>query len=206
VFVPAGSTATFPNLAVQGNNVLVPDGFSSPTSTNHTDFGPAAVGSAVDRTFVITNTGAAPLNLSATPKVAISGPQAGDFTVLAQPATPIAPGGSSELTIRFAPAATGVRNALVLIENNDKNPFYFSIAGTGTAAQVRPRIVSITHNLTTGDVTLGWQDGGPQFQVEKATTVTGPFQPVGPAQSERTFTDSGVLRTNAQTFYRVRQL
>jgi hypothetical protein len=163
-------------------------------------------GGALDRTFVITNTGTAPLNLSATPKVAITGPQAGDFTVLAQPSTPIPPGGSSELTIRFAPAATGARNALVSIENDDKNPFYFSIAGTGAAAQVKPRIVSITPNLTTGDVTLGWQDGGPQFQVEKAATVTGQFQPVGPVQTERTFTDLGVLKTNAQTFYRVRQL
>ena len=207
VFVPAGSTATFPNLAVQGNNLLIPDGFSSPTGTNNTDFGPAAVGGGTaDRTFVITNTGTAPLNLSATPKVAITSPQAGDFTVLAQPASPIPPGGSSELTIRFAPAATGARRALVSIENNDKNPFYFSIAGTGTAAQVRPRIVSLTPNLTTGDVTLGWQDGGPQFQVEKATTVTGQFQPLSPVQSERTFTDPGVLKTNTQNFYRVRQL
>jgi hypothetical protein len=207
VFVPAGTTATFPSLAVQGNNLLIPDGFSSPAVTNHTDFGPAAMGGgAVERTFLIANTGTAPLNLSATPKVAITGPQAGDFTVLAQPATPVPPGGNSPFTIRFSPLATGLRSALVTIENNDKNPFYFSIAGTGTVAQVKPRIVSIAPNLTTGDVTLGWQDGGPQFQVEKTTTITGQFQPVGPMQTERTFTDSGVLRTNAQTFYRVRQL
>jgi hypothetical protein len=206
VFVPAGTTAAFPNLVLQGNDVLIPDGFSSPHVTNYTDFGAAAVGDGgTDRTFVIQNTGVAPLNLSATPRVAITGSQAGEFRVLAQPATPVPPSGSSELTIRFTPSAIGLRNALVIIENDDKNPFYFSIAGTGTAAQVRPRIDSITPNLATGDVTLVWQGDGPQFQVEKAAAVTGPFQPVGAPQAERTFTDTGALTTGVSSYYRIRQ-
>jgi len=40
--------------------------------------------------------------------------------------------------------------------------------------------------------------------VEKAVSLTGTFQPVGPVQTAKVFTDPGVLKTNAQSFYRVR--
>jgi len=66
------------------------------------------------------------------------------------------------------------------------------------------RIVRIVADLTTGSVTLQWEGDGPLFQVEKAVTLTGTFQPVGPAQTEKVFTDPGALKTNAQSFYRVR--
>src|SRR5262249_31957422 len=67
------------------------------------------------------------------------------------------------------------------------------------------RITEIKPDLATGNITLSWEGGaGPQFQVEKATVLAGPFQPVGAPQTGRTFTDPGVLRTNALSFYRVR--
>lgn len=68
-----------------------------------------------------------------------------------------------------------------------------------------PRIVEVTPDTAAGNLTLRWEGAGPQFQVEKASTVNGPFQPVGAAQAERTFTDPGVLRANIQNYYRVRQ-
>ncbi len=49
-----------------------------------------------------------------------------------------------------------------------------------------------------------WEGEGPLFQVEKAANVTGPFQPVGSAQSARTFTDSSAFQAGASAFYRVR--
>jgi hypothetical protein len=66
------------------------------------------------------------------------------------------------------------------------------------------RILAITSDLASGNFTLRWEGDGPLFQVEKAATVTGQFQPVGAAQTEKVFTDPGVLKTNAQSFYRVR--
>jgi hypothetical protein len=56
------------------------------------------------------------------------------------------------------------------------------------------------------DLTLHWEGGGPMFQVEKAAAITDSFLPVGPAQSERMFTDPGALTTGTQSFYRVRQV
>src|SRR6185503_10928924 len=89
----------------------------------------------VERTFTIANVGTAPLNLSGTPKVAITGPQASDFTVITQPTSPLAAGANSTFTIGFSPAAAGVRNATVSIQNDgDKNPVNLAIIGTGAAA------------------------------------------------------------------------
>jgi hypothetical protein len=68
------------------------------------------------------------------------------------------------------------------------------------------RITGITRDLASGNFTLQWQGGEPQFQVEKAATITGQFQPLGTVQAGRTFTDAGVLRSTAAGFYRVRQV
>ncbi len=201
VFVSAGSAAVFPDIAVEGNANPIPDGYSSPDATNNTYLGAASAGGGTaDLSFVITNAGTAPLNLTGTPAVAITGPQAGDFKVVAQPSTPIPPGGSSRLTIRFAPSATGVRKAIVSIQNDDKNPFYFSISGTGNTPV---RITAITPDLKAGNVTLQWQGPGQQFQVQRANAVTGPFTPIGAPQSGTTYTDLGILKTNASAFYRI---
>jgi hypothetical protein len=202
VFVPAGSSVDFPDMSVMGNGNFIPDGYSSPNATNNTDFGAASAGGGTaDLSFVITNAGTAPLNLTGTPAVGITGPQAGDFKMITQPATPIPPGGTSTLTLRFAPSATGLRKALITIQNDDKNPFYFAVSGTGSMPF---RMTSITPDLQTGNVTLQWQGPSQQFQVLRATSATGPFTPIGAPQPGTSYTDPGILKTNASAFYRIR--
>jgi hypothetical protein len=205
IFVPATNTAPLPAMTVLGNSSLIPDGYSSPTATNNTHFGQASVGVGVEKTFVISNSGSAPLNLIGSPRVQILGPQAGDFTVVTQPEASVVAGGAMPFTVRFAPSATGTRRAVVAIENNDKNPYYFSVSGTGDVA-VTFRITSVTTDSDAGNVTLRWEGPGQQFQVERTQTLGGQFQPVGPGQSERVFTDIGVLKTNSQNLYRIRAL
>jgi hypothetical protein len=52
---------------------------------------------------------------------------------------------------------------------------------------------------------LTWEGGdGPEFQVESAATVTGPFTALGSSQPGRVFTHLGALKTGASIFYRVR--
>jgi hypothetical protein len=206
IFVPATNTFLLPVMTVLGDSNFIPDGYSTPTATKNTDFGHVNVGSAgVERTFVITNSGTGPLSLIGSPRIQIQGPQAGDFTVVNQPGASVAVGNAIPFTVRFVPGATGTRRAVVAIENDDKNPYYFSIAGAGDAA-VEVRITSITTDLSAGNVTLEWNAAGQQFQVERAPAVKGQFQPVGPVQTERVFTDVGVLKTNSQNYYRIRGL
>jgi hypothetical protein len=90
-------------------------------------------GTPASLTFTIRNTGTAALDLSGSPRVAVSGDA--DFTVTAQPAASVAAGGSTTFTVQFSPAASGTRNAQLSIDSNDntggENPFLINLSGTG---------------------------------------------------------------------------
>jgi hypothetical protein len=64
---------------IQGNSVNIADGDITPSVSDNTDFGLVSVGGAVNKAFVIQNTGTGALNLtSASPYVSISGANAAD--------------------------------------------------------------------------------------------------------------------------------
>ncbi len=90
-------------------------------------------------TFTIENLGTANLTLSGTPKVAISGTNASDFTIVQTSITsPIAASGITTFTITFTPGNAGARTADISIANDDsdENPYNFTITGTGTAPEI----------------------------------------------------------------------
>jgi hypothetical protein len=134
-FAIQGTGATAPEIDVQGNGVVITDGDTSPRTTDHTDFGSTAVtGGTVFRTFTIRNTGDGPLNLTGSPRVAVSGAHASNFTVTSQPATSVAAGASTIFTVSFDPSVSGLRTATLSMANSDadENPYNFAIQGTGT--------------------------------------------------------------------------
>ncbi len=124
---------TLPEIAVErpaGTNLL--DGIGI------VDFGTALVGGNADLTFTVRNTGTA--NLTGL-GIAITGANAGDFSVAANPTAPVIPGGSTTFTVRFTPGAVGARSAALQIASNDadENPFDIAFAGSGTLSTlVRP--------------------------------------------------------------------
>jgi hypothetical protein len=67
------------------------------------------------------------------------------------------------------------------------------------------RVTKIQVDRVTGNVTLRWEGGDPQFQVEKSATVSGSFVPASGLLSVREFTDVGALQGTSQSFYRVRR-
>lgn len=125
-----------PQILVYGNSVQITNRALTASLADHTDFGDADVNSGtVTRTFTIENiSNGLPLQLTGVPFVTIADRDAGDFTVTAQPASPIAGGGSTTFTVQFDPGAAGLRSAIVVITCNDlpENPFVFTINGTGT--------------------------------------------------------------------------
>jgi hypothetical protein len=131
--------AALPEIAVEGNATDIVDGDTTPSTADHTDFGSVAVaGGTVVRTFTIKNTGTGALNLTGTPKVAVSGTNAADFTVTTQPTTPVAATtGTTTFQVTFDPSASGLRTATLSIANDDsdENPFDFAIQGTGSGTQ-----------------------------------------------------------------------
>ena len=115
-------------------------------------------------TYTIHNLGIQQLNLTSVPLVVISGTDASDFSVVADPVTPIISGGTTTFQIKYRPAEgpLDVRNASVSIANNDTtaNPYVFAIQGT--AGEPIPEIeLKGTDSLTIidGDIEPITDDG-----------------------------------------------
>jgi hypothetical protein len=151
-----------PEIDIRGNGVSIANGDVTPAVADNTDFGNSDVTSGtVIRTFTIFNTGALALNLTGTgPQyVAITGTNAADFSVTANPTTPIgSSGGSTTFSITFNPSSTGIRTATLTILNNDgdEGSYSFSIQGNGTIVtsgsqniNVRGNAIDIPDNDTT---------------------------------------------------------
>jgi hypothetical protein len=157
-----------PEINVKGNGASISDGDATPGAADDTDFGSAAVGGgAVSHTFTVENTGTAVLNLTGTPKVSITGANASDFTVSAQPSSPVsAANGTAAFAVQFTPTAPGARAATVSIANDDadENPYDFSVQGTGVPG---------TPTVSVGDVGVPEPASG-QSYAQFAVTLSGP--------------------------------
>ena len=138
-----------PVMSMTGKSVPISNGSTTPSTANGTDFGSTASPfGAVSRDFAIFNYGTARLNLTGYPRVAVSGTNAGDFSVVGvPPSSPVAPGGAWTIfTVQFRPSALGTRSATISITNDDSDntPFTFAVQGTGSAAP------SVTAQAATG--------------------------------------------------------
>ena len=149
-----------PEINVTGNGVSIPDGNATPSTADHTDFGSSLVtGGTVVRTFTIQNLGDSNLTLTGTPKVAVTGTHAGDFTLTAVPASPVTALGSTTFQVTFNPSSSGLRTATLTILNDDSDEgiYDFAIHGNGLLA---PEI-NVTGNnvsIADGDVTPSTSD------------------------------------------------
>jgi hypothetical protein len=137
------------------------------------DFGNSALCSGKSVSFTIQNTGTGSLELTNTPKIQITGPDATDFGVSIQPSSPIASNQSTFCYIYFDPKSTGAKTATVSIVNNsDTSPYIFTITGTGiidetlnpgiwTTGNIATKGASKTYsfNVTPGNsYTISWDD------------------------------------------------
>lgn len=133
-----GSTSCTPNdppaIALSGNNTTIPNRADTGSAGNGTDFGAAAPGVPVTRTFTVENLfGSNPLVLNGVPLVTVAGVHQSDFSV-SQPIASVLPGGTiTTFTVTFTPTAAGLRSALIVLTHNDlpENPFVFAVQGMG---------------------------------------------------------------------------
>jgi len=159
--IDAGLTQqSSPDMNVSGNSNSIPDGDTSPSVTDDTDFGSiSAISGSVVHTFTIDNAGgAADLTLNGSPVVSVSGTHPGDFVVTAVPATTITTAGTTTFQITFDPTDNGLRSAVISISNNDtdENPYDFNIQGTGLAPEIA--ITGNGQNIVSGDITPSVSD------------------------------------------------
>jgi len=162
-----------PEIDLRGNSISIADGDNTPDLTDHTDFSSVStLSGSVVRTFTIHNTGEGLLNLTGTPRVAISGTNAADFTVTSQPVAAIMNLNSSQtFQVTFDPSAPGLRSAEISITNDDsnENPYNFAIQGTGLNSS--PAISDITDKSVAEDspITVNFTIGDPDTPLANLT-------------------------------------
>jgi hypothetical protein len=157
-FAIRGTGSATQEINVQGNNINIVDGDTTPDLTDWTDFGPADVATGtLSRTFMIHNTGSATLGLSAP---TITGANAANFTITTFPAGSVAPGGSTALIVAFNPDVAGLRTATISFANtdSDENPYNFNIQGTGTTGNPEINVQGGSVNIVSGDITPSTTD------------------------------------------------
>jgi hypothetical protein len=127
-------TVLSPNMQVRFNSVsgqIIENGDDEPGVTKGTDYGLVAVNAGKAHTFYIRNLNGGLLSLIGTPRVQLTGADAGMFTVTTTPALNISAGSSSIMRVAYQPKASGVHEATIVIPTNEpgKNPYTFNIKG-----------------------------------------------------------------------------
>jgi len=153
--ITGGCTNTYPNINVTGNAVCITDGNTVTSSSDNTDFGTISTSLPISKTFSIQNTGSTTLNIDS---AHISGTDSTDYTVTVPPASTVAPGGSTSITIKFLSQGVGQRNAVVNIYNDDPDeaPFVFNI--TGNATVILPVTLQSFNGAANGTIIqLNWK-------------------------------------------------
>ena len=131
-----GTGTTAAEIDVLGNGLTILDGDTTPSTSDHTDFGDVLFGGTLMRTFTVENDGSADLTLS--PPV-IGGVDAGDFNISAPlGSTLLMPGQSTTFEVTFNPGAAGIKNANISLGNSDSNedPYNFDIAANASNALI----------------------------------------------------------------------
>ncbi len=147
---------------VLGSGQSILDNDATPSPIDGTDFGTAESNvQTVAHTFTIRNTGTADLMLTGVPFVAITGPDAGQFSISTSPTPIIGANSTTTFTVTYTPTTVGVHNAILSIANNDsnENPYNFSITGQGTGPAPEIDVVSNGNSIVDGDTTPTSIDG-----------------------------------------------
>ena len=146
-------TGTIPEINLKQGATDIADGGSY-------NFGEQASGSDTDVTFTIENTGTADLTLSGTPIITIAGTNANQFSVQAQPTSPVTPSGNTTFEIRFSPTSSGAKTATIAIANNDadENPYNLTLNGTGKNTQPTATNTTQTKTYTEGAASVAIDD------------------------------------------------
>ncbi|WP_187658653.1 beta strand repeat-containing protein, partial [Flavobacterium macrobrachii] len=165
-------TTINPEIDVLGNGVSIINGDTTPTTADWTNFGEIdTTTGTITRTFSITNQGTTNLIIS---NPTISGTHAADFTVTTNPSsTTFAAGVTRTFVVTFNPSASGNRNAIVNITNNDsnENPYTFHINGFGSNSEINltGNSTSIVDGDTTPSITDGTDFGNTDITFETKT-------------------------------------
>jgi uncharacterized delta-60 repeat protein len=133
-----GPSAVTREIQISGNDKLIMDGDTTPSTADGTDFGTIATGNVkVRHSFRLQNSGSEALTIDS---ITTEGANPADFTIPDLPSLPLAiPAyGSMTFTVVFEPTVPGDRAAVVSIASNDgdENPYTFDVKGSGIGSRM----------------------------------------------------------------------
>ena len=183
--------AYVPTMAVRGNGNAIANGSAAPSTANGSDFGSVALLGIATTTFVITNSGVAPLTLTGVTPITIAG--SGAFAVNTNAtSTTIPASASTTFQIVFNPSVVGIMTGIVSIADNDagNNPYTFAIQGSaGVISNTIPYAESFEFYPSGFALagTNGWYSASPTMATVSTNNYTaaygGGFPIAGPHQN-----------------------
>lgn len=160
-------------VALKGNGLTIADGDATPISSDFTQFDSTSVcNGTTTRNFYVANTGGNTLSVTS---ATVTGANASDFTITVAPASTVAAGDSTMITIVFDPSAAGVRSAIINIASNDCDEAAYDFAIQGIGTQITFDSLAFTDITCFGDstgsatvfviggmpaITYSWSSGG----------------------------------------------
>ncbi len=127
-------------LEIRGNNTVITNGDSSPSTTDFTNFGSVPSGNKFSRSFTLKNTGTSSLTFpSVATSVVLSGTNANQFSITTSVViNPLSLTANTYciIEVSFNPTSTGTKTATVTVDPSNGSPstYSFSIQGIGTSA------------------------------------------------------------------------
>ena len=157
-------------IVVTGNGMEILDESVTPNLADNTQFKAVAGSGGVEHLFTIYNFGTNALNLTGTPRVAITGTDAADFTVTTAPSNNVPVAGTTTLGITFHPLTLGDKSATVTIANSahPANAFNFDIMGTGFA----PATLKIAPDIG-GSLRISWPLAAAGYTLQQSAAIPG---------------------------------
>ncbi len=198
-FYNPDNSANAPEINVTGKGVTIVDGDNTPSTADNTDYGNVNKTVAVNKTFVVRNSGNVPLTISA---INVSGAQSAEFTVTAPTVFPvnINANDSANITVRFMPMANGVRNAKVEIVNNDYNERNYDFAVTGNSVSPKIDVQGNNNAINNGDITPGSANNTDFGSVQVNSSVNKTFDIKNTGTGTLTITNVTFGGSNAADF------
>ncbi|MCS6822969.1 MAG: choice-of-anchor D domain-containing protein [Cytophagaceae bacterium] len=144
------NTSSPVTITVAAPEINVRQGSTNIASGGSYNFGNVGVGSSSGAiTFTIENTGGAVLNLTGTPKIALSGTNASEFSIdqSSTTATVAATTGTTTFTVTFSPTTAGTKSAVITIENNDSDEGTYTINLSATATSSTSTLNSLDNKV-----------------------------------------------------------
>ena len=125
------SIPTIPDIHVTNSDSIQVNYFSGSSF----DFGSTTVGVEIYNNFRIRNVGNKVLNLTGSPKVAISGTNASHFFVLTQPSASVGISSYQSISVYYVPLVGGSISANLVIESDDPDEGTYTIQLSGTGVE-----------------------------------------------------------------------